>query len=57
MKTKGQYAGQDIPMIGTQLRKRRVQLGLTQQELADNLGVTKGGLSGHGDGSDATLAL
>lgn len=47
MKTKGQYAGQDIQMIGTQLRKRRIQLGLTQQQLADKLGVTKGGLSAY----------
>ena len=47
MRTKQIYNGQEIPKIGTQLRRRRVQLGLTQQELADRLGVTKGGLSAY----------
>lgn len=47
MTKKKEIAGQELPMIGTRLRKRRIQLGLTQQELADRLGVTKGGLSAY----------
>lgn len=39
--------GQEIPYIGTQLRRRRVQLGLAQQEVADKLGITKGGFSAY----------
>ena len=41
------FNGKEIPYIGTQLRKRRVQLGMTQQVLADRLGITKGGLSAY----------
>lgn len=39
--------GREIPYIGTQLRRRRVQLGLAQQEVADKLGITKGGFSAY----------
>ena len=47
MKTNGRYAGEDIPLIGQQLRTCRDQMGITQQELADRVGITKGALSAY----------
>lgn len=36
-----------IYKVGARLRKRRLELNMTQQQLADAIGVTKGGLSSY----------